>query len=128
MLETLATMGGKPKNSSVGKVISDPEPTMVLIVPAAKPARAMARASIGVIWREGSKPCAYDQGVKYLIAIILPPLGMLLVGRAGLALVCLILQITILGWPLAAIWAVLVVNNAEHDKRLQQALAQQKRS
>jgi len=66
--------------------------------------------------------------VKYLIAIILPPLGMLLVGRVGLALVCLILQITILGWPLAAIWAVLVVNNAEHDKRLKQALAQQNRS
>jgi uncharacterized membrane protein YqaE (UPF0057 family) len=59
--------------------------------------------------------------VKYLIAIILPPLGMLLVGRIGLAVVCFLLQITILGWPLAAIWAVLVVNNAEHDKRLRKA-------
>jgi uncharacterized membrane protein YqaE (UPF0057 family) len=65
--------------------------------------------------------------MKYLIAIILPPVGMLLVGRIGLAIVCLILQLTILGWPLAAIWAVLVVNNAEHDKRLRRALAQQKR-
>ena len=60
--------------------------------------------------------------MKYLIAIILPPLGMLLVGRPLLAVVCLILQVTILGWPLAAIWAVLVVNNAEHDKRLRRAL------
>ena len=65
--------------------------------------------------------------MKYLIAIILPPLGMLLVGRLGLALVCLILQLTILGWPLAAIWAVLVVNNAEHDKRLRRALEEQSR-
>jgi len=65
--------------------------------------------------------------MKYLIAIVLPPLGMLLVGRIGLAFLCLILQITILGWPLAAIWAVLVVNNAEHDKRLRQALARQNR-
>ena len=65
--------------------------------------------------------------MKYLIAIILPPLGMLLVGRVGLALLCFLLQITILGWPLAAIWAVLVVNNAEHDKRLRQALQQQQR-
>lgn len=65
--------------------------------------------------------------MKYLIAIVLPPLGMLLVGRVGLAIVCLILQLTILGWPLAAIWAVLVVNNAEHDKRLRRALAQQAR-
>ena len=65
--------------------------------------------------------------MKYLIAIVLPPLGMLLVGRIGLALLCFLLQITILGWPLAAIWAVLVVNNAEHDKRLRQALKQQQR-
>ena len=64
--------------------------------------------------------------MKYIVAIILPPrLGMLLVGRVGLAVVCFILQLTILGWPLAAIWAVLVVNNAEHDKRLKQALANQ---
>ena len=66
--------------------------------------------------------------MKYLIAIILPPLGMLLVGRIGLAVLCLILQLTILGWPLAAIWAVLVVNNAENDKRMRRALAQQQKS
>lgn len=64
--------------------------------------------------------------MKYLIAIILPPIGMLLVGRIGQALLCLVLMITVIGWPLAAIWAVLVVNNAEHDKRLNQALAKQK--
>lgn len=60
--------------------------------------------------------------MKYVIAILLPPLGMLLVGRVLLALICLLLMMSILGWPLAAIWAVLVVNNAEHDKRLQAAL------
>jgi hypothetical protein len=38
------------------------------------------------------------------------------------------LQLTILGWPLAAIWAVLVVNNAENDKRMRQAVARQKKS
>jgi uncharacterized membrane protein YqaE (UPF0057 family) len=65
--------------------------------------------------------------MKYIVAILLPPLGMLLVGRVGLAILCLILQITILGWPLAAIWAVLVVNNAENDKRLRRALDQQRR-
>jgi uncharacterized membrane protein YqaE (UPF0057 family) len=66
--------------------------------------------------------------MKYLIAIILPPLGMLLVGRIGLALLCLILQLTILGWPLAAIWAVLVVNNAENDQRIKRALEADRRS
>ena len=63
--------------------------------------------------------------MKYIVAIVLPPLGMLLVGRLLLAFLCLILQLTILGWPLAAIWAVLAVNNAEHDKRLKQALSKQ---
>ena len=65
--------------------------------------------------------------MKYVVAILLPPLGMLLVGRVGLAIVCLILQVTILGWPLAAIWAVVVVNNAEHDKRLRRELDRQRR-
>ena len=55
--------------------------------------------------------------MKYLIAIVLPPLGMLLAGRIGLAILCFFLQLTVLGWPLAAIWAVLVVNNAENDAR-----------
>jgi hypothetical protein len=65
--------------------------------------------------------------MKYLIAIVLPPLGMILVGRWLMALLCLLLMMTVLGWPLAAIWAVLVVNNAENDKRLRRALEQQRR-
>ena len=64
--------------------------------------------------------------MKYLIAIIFPPIGMLLVGKLGQALLCLVLMLTVIGWPLAAIWAVLVVNNSEHDKRLNEALARQK--
>jgi len=64
--------------------------------------------------------------MKYLIAIIFPPIGMLLVGKLGQAFLCLVLILTVIGWPLAAIWAVLVVNNAEHDRRLNDALARQK--
>ena len=55
--------------------------------------------------------------MKYLIAILLPPVGMLLVGKPGQALLCLILMVTILGWPIAAVWAVLVVNSAIADER-----------
>ena len=65
--------------------------------------------------------------MKYLIAILLPPLGMLLVGRPGQALLCLILMITIIGWPLAAIWALLVVNSAETEARVRRAIAEEKR-
>src|ERR1035437_4321363 len=45
VLETLATNGGNPKNSNVGKVIRVPAPTMVLMVPAAIPAASRAITS-----------------------------------------------------------------------------------
>src|SRR3954451_15228054 len=47
VLETLAVTGGTPNASRVGNVISVPDPTTVLIVPAASPARPMATASSG---------------------------------------------------------------------------------
>ena len=48
MLETFAVTGGMPNARSVGKVISVPDPTMVLIVPAAQPASRIATTSNGV--------------------------------------------------------------------------------
>ncbi|HUP83462.1 MAG TPA: YqaE/Pmp3 family membrane protein [Candidatus Limnocylindria bacterium] len=63
--------------------------------------------------------------MKYIIAIILPPLGMLLAGRIFLAILCLLLMLTVLGWPLAVIWALLVVNTAENDARTRRLLARQ---
>ena len=63
--------------------------------------------------------------MKYVIAILFPPLGMLLAGRVIQALLCLILMITIIGWPLAAIWALLVVNSSETEKRVRRMLKEQ---
>src|SRR5947208_3446694 len=45
VLLTLATTGEYPMASSVGNVISEPEPTMVLMVPARKPTPATSSAS-----------------------------------------------------------------------------------
>jgi uncharacterized membrane protein YqaE (UPF0057 family) len=55
--------------------------------------------------------------MRYLIAIILPPLAILLCGKPFQAIIALILQITILGWIPAAIWAILVVNSYQADQR-----------
>ncbi len=66
--------------------------------------------------------------MKYVIAIIFPPLGMLLAGRAGQALVCLLLMVTLIGWPLAAIWALLVVNTSETEKRMRRLMQEQARN
>ena len=65
--------------------------------------------------------------MKYLVAILLPPLGMLLAGRVMLALLCLLLMVTLIGWPIAAIWAVVIVNTAENEKRMRKMLEQQRR-
>src|ERR1035437_6591239 len=58
VLETLASSGAYPKASSNGNVISDPEPTIVLIVPAARPAHRIAPASTGVIGDPKVSPSA----------------------------------------------------------------------
>jgi uncharacterized membrane protein YqaE (UPF0057 family) len=63
--------------------------------------------------------------MKYVIAILFPPLGMLLAGRGLQALLCLLLMITIIGWPLAAIWALLVDNSSETEKRVRRMFEQQ---
>ena len=68
----------------------------------------------------------YSDIVKYVLAILLPPLGLLSVGRGGQALVCLILWITIIGWPLAALWALLVVNSAETERRVRRAMHEER--
>lgn len=60
--------------------------------------------------------------MKYVLAILIPPLGLLAAGRGGQALVCLILWLTILGWPIAAIWALLVVNSSETEARVRRTM------
>jgi uncharacterized membrane protein YqaE (UPF0057 family) len=64
--------------------------------------------------------------MKYVLAILLPPLGLLSVGRGGQALVCLLLMLTIIGWPLAAVWALLVVNSAETESRVRRAVEEER--
>jgi uncharacterized membrane protein YqaE (UPF0057 family) len=72
-------------------------------------------------------PVTDDPAMKYLIAILIPPLGMLLAGRVFLAILCLLLMITVLGWPIAAIWAVLVVSSADADARMRRYARQKQR-
>jgi uncharacterized membrane protein YqaE (UPF0057 family) len=52
-----------------------------------------------------------------LLAILLPWLSFLLRGKLLSGILCLILQITVLGWIPAAIWAVVSLQNHRADKR-----------
>lgn len=52
-----------------------------------------------------------------LIAILFPSLSFLLRGMILHAILCLVLQITLIGWLPAAIWAVVSLNNARAERR-----------
>jgi multidrug efflux pump subunit AcrA (membrane-fusion protein) len=65
--------------------------------------------------------------VRYLLAIFLPPVAMLSVGKPFQAILCLILMITLIGWPIAAIWAILVVNSSFADARNKELIAEMQR-
>jgi uncharacterized membrane protein YqaE (UPF0057 family) len=58
--------------------------------------------------------------MRYLLALVLPPLGMLLAGKRFQAILCVLLMITVIGWPIASIWALCVVAeegaNARNNK------------
>jgi len=52
-----------------------------------------------------------------LIAILLPWLSFILRGRILTGILCLLLQITIVGWIPAAAWAVISLNEARAERR-----------
>jgi uncharacterized membrane protein YqaE (UPF0057 family) len=66
--------------------------------------------------------------VRYLIAILLPPVAMLSVGKPFQALLCLILMVTLIAWPVAAVWAIFVVHSSFADARTKRLIAEMRKS
>ncbi|WP_298233301.1 YqaE/Pmp3 family membrane protein [uncultured Azohydromonas sp.] len=62
--------------------------------------------------------------MRLLLAIFLPFVVFFTIGRPIAGVICLILQITILGWLPAAIWAVYALSQYKTDKKIQQAMRQ----
>lgn len=58
-----------------------------------------------------------------LLAILLPWLSFFLRGRVLSGILCLILQLTVLGWLPAALWAVVSLSNARADRRNKELIA-----
>ena len=52
-----------------------------------------------------------------LLAILLPFLSFIFRGKILTGIICFFLQITILGWIPAAIWAALSLSNSRAEKR-----------
>jgi uncharacterized membrane protein YqaE (UPF0057 family) len=62
--------------------------------------------------------------MRLLIALILPWLTFFTIGRPIAGIICLLLQITLIGWLPATIWAVYALSQYKTDKKIQKALAQ----
>ncbi|MDG4720745.1 MULTISPECIES: YqaE/Pmp3 family membrane protein [Thalassospira] len=60
--------------------------------------------------------------MRLLIALLLPWLLFFTIGRPIAGVICLILQITLVGWVPAAIWAVYSLSQYNTDKKISNAM------
>lgn len=60
--------------------------------------------------------------MRLLLAIFLPFVSFFSIGRPITGLFCLFLQVTIIGWIPAAIWAVYSLSQYKTDKKIEKAL------
>lgn len=61
--------------------------------------------------------------MRLLLAIFLPFIVFFTINRPIAGIICLILQITLIGWLPAAIWAVYALGQYKTDKKIEKALA-----
>lgn len=62
--------------------------------------------------------------MRLLLAIFLPFVLFFTIGRPIAGVICLILQITLIGWIPAALWAVFALSQYKTDKKIAAALGQ----
>ena len=60
--------------------------------------------------------------MRLLIALILPWLTFFTIGKPIAGVICLILQLTVIGWLPATIWAVYALGQYKTDRKIEQAL------
>lgn len=62
--------------------------------------------------------------MRLILAIFLPWLSFFTIGKPISGILCLILQITLIGWIPAAIWAVYSLGQRNTDKKIAKAQMQ----
>jgi len=62
--------------------------------------------------------------MRLLISLIFPWLTFFTIGRPFAGILCLLLQLTLIGWIPATIWAVYALSQYKTDKKIEKALAQ----
>lgn len=56
------------------------------------------------------------------VAVLLPWLALMIRGRPFQGIFCLLLQITLIGWIPATVWALMVVNSDNQERRHKEML------
>ncbi len=59
--------------------------------------------------------------MRLLLAILLPWLQFFTIGRPIAGIVCLVLQITVIGWIPAAIWSAYALSQFHTDRKIARA-------
>ena len=60
--------------------------------------------------------------MRLLIALLLPFLLFFTIGRPISGIICLILQLTVIGWVVAAIWAVYALSQYNTDRKIAESM------
>jgi uncharacterized membrane protein YqaE (UPF0057 family) len=60
--------------------------------------------------------------MRLLIALLLPWLTFFTIGRPFAGIICLILQLTLIGWIPATIWAVYALSQYKTDQKIRDAM------
>jgi uncharacterized membrane protein YqaE (UPF0057 family) len=60
--------------------------------------------------------------VRLVIAFLLPWLTFFTIGRPIAGILCLVLQVTLIGWIPATIWAVYALSQYKTDQKIRRAL------
>lgn len=61
--------------------------------------------------------------MRLIIALLLPFLLFFTIGRPIAGIICLVLQITLIGWIPAAIWAVYALSQWNTDRKIEDTLS-----
>lgn len=64
--------------------------------------------------------------MRYVIAFFFPWLSLFLQGKIGSGIICLLLQLTLIGWLPAFIWAVTALNRMYADRRTERIIREMK--
>lgn len=60
--------------------------------------------------------------LRLILALLIPWLQFFTIGKPISGIICLILQLTLIGWPVAAIWSVFALSQYKTDQKIKEAM------